>query len=49
MKQNREREKLKVTHDKQMEDLSSDVQKVKFLKCKFKSNIYKQLFCFSVD
>uniref|UniRef100_A0A6M2DTI9 1-phosphatidylinositol 4,5-bisphosphate phosphodiesterase n=1 Tax=Xenopsylla cheopis TaxID=163159 RepID=A0A6M2DTI9_XENCH len=28
MKQNREREKLKVTHDKQMEDLSSDVQKL---------------------
>lgn len=28
MKQNREKEKLKVSHDKQVEELSNDVQKV---------------------
>lgn len=30
IKQNREKEKLKVTHDKQLDELSHDVQKVKF-------------------
>lgn len=28
IKQNREKEKLKVTHDKQLDELSHDVQKV---------------------
>lgn len=28
IKQNREKEKLKVTHDKQLEELANDVQKV---------------------